>query len=144
MSVKYDAKAAISMVSRIASKLKNSTPALKIIGDIVVQEATENFGRQGYNYGSAWVPLSAYTRMDRARKGFPPNRPILIRTGKLKKGTRVLSVGKSEVIIVNSVKYASTHQYGNSKRHVPVRTILSSSPKSRNAMSVAIINYIFG
>lgn len=46
-------------------------------------QVAQNFNRQGTRR-RRWPKLSGYTRADRQRHGFPPDRPILIRTGALR------------------------------------------------------------
>jgi len=112
---------------------------LRESAQIVVDQATRNFGDQGYTYGKAWAPLKASTVRDRARKGYGA-RPILVRSGTLKGGTRVRSVARSQAVIENPVDYAPYHQFGTKK--MPVRQILGVTEKIRHAISLVFVNYI--
>ena len=108
--------------------------------EIIVQESKDNFDRQGYLYGSTWKPLSPATRKQRASQGFPANRPILIRSGKLMKGVKVKSVNSREAVVHNPVEFATYHQTGTNK--MPQRKVLSSSKKSRTAIGIVFGNYV--
>ena len=108
--------------------------------EIIVQESKDNFDRQGYLYGSTWKPLSPATRKQRASQGYPANRPILVRSGKLRDSVKTKSVSRDTATVVNPTSYAPYHQFGTGK--IPKRTILSSSSKSRAAIGIVFGNYV--
>lgn len=89
--------------------------------------------------GGAWAPLAESTRRDRERKGYNGARPILERTGKLRKGFKV-KVVKEKLSATNTVSYAKYHQFGTSK--MPARKILGFSDKFVEALKMEIIRYI--
>jgi hypothetical protein len=66
----------IALLDRIANLDTSSTA--KIAGAVREGHA-ENFTKQRAGDGAAWAPLAPATQRDRARKGFAPARPILIR-----------------------------------------------------------------
>jgi len=94
-------------------------------------EADLNFRQQGGIYGR-WKPLAASTRKDRKSEGFPPARPILVRTGKLRKGF-VTKSSSNDAEMTNKVPYMKTHQQGDRKRNVPQRQIMGISDKVTKA-----------
>lgn len=56
----------------------------RMISDGIRQRFQENFTRQASGVGN-WAPLRPATVIDRQRKGYAGNRPILVRTGALRK-----------------------------------------------------------
>jgi len=122
---------------RFANNLEFSNTMKEGIG-AVKKEAELNFTQGGRIYGT-WKPLAASTRKDRKRKGFSPNRPILVRTGKLKKGF-VTKSGRKDAEMTNEVKYMATHQQGT--RKVPQRQIMGISDKAAKAIAVLGANEI--
>lgn len=120
--------------------------------EILLDEIQLNFDQQGRQYGDkfgrkAWQPLAEATIDDRERQGYPGRRPILERTGKLRKGFRVASITDTEGKIRNSVPYAEIHQNGavTSKGVViPQRRIVGSTSKSQRAIGLVFANFIAG
>lgn len=68
----------ISILDRVA-RLKGRDTSR--IADTVRGGFADNFAAQRAGDGAAWAPLAPATQRDRARKGFGPTRPILIRRG---------------------------------------------------------------
>ena len=81
---------------------------------LVMDESKRNFDTQGLTYGSAWRPLKESTRKQRESMGFPSARPILIRTGGLKRAYKG-EIKKDEGIIRNESDIAKYHQFGTRK-----------------------------
>lgn len=113
------------LVDGAADRMKNLSPAVAER----VREATqaivrENFETEGAASGHPWPPLKASTVLDRRRKGFPP-RPILVRTGRLKRSATlpgsesVFRSTNDSVTVGTSVSYARFHRTGT--RHLPRR-----------------------
>ena len=113
---------------------------LKESAEIVRDESVRNFKDQGYTYGTAWKPLTSRTRRDRARKGYSPARPILVRRGTLRDGARVTSVTSSQSIVRNPVDYAKYHQFGT--KNMVQRVVLTATDKIKHAISLVFVNYI--
>lgn len=89
--------------------------------------------------GRAWAPLAESTRKQRAAQGYGAARPILQRSGKLRRGFRT-KVKNEELSATNNVSYSPYHQYGTAK--MPQRLILGFSKKFVEATIMEIINYI--
>jgi hypothetical protein len=84
--------------------------------------------------------LAQRTQADRAHNGFPPKRPILVRTGKLRKGFKQQGVSDKEGRIENKVFYAKFHQSGT--RIMPQRKIVGTTRKSEKAIQLTFANFI--
>jgi phage gpG-like protein len=124
----------INGVNRSANK------PLREAAEVVVSESLRNFNDQGFTYNQSWDPLKASTRRQRERLGFNGARPILVRTGKLKRGTRITKVSSSEAVIENKERIAPYHQYGTDR--MVKRQILGVSDKGRVAIAVIISKFI--
>lgn len=62
-------------------RLHNPTPDMQDeVGDAVRQGAYRSFNWQG-SRGGAWLGLARVTQLERVRLGYPPARPILVRSG---------------------------------------------------------------
>jgi phage gpG-like protein len=102
--------------------------------------AFANLGR-ATTRGRPWAQLAPSTQADRRRKGFGAKRPILIRTGRLKRGFQRGSTNE-EGKLENRVPYAAVHQYGNRKKNIPARRIIGTTRKSLEAIGLIFANYI--
>jgi phage gpG-like protein len=101
----------------------------------------QNFNQQGRLYG-LWKPLSAATRNQRAKQGFNPARPILERTGRLKRGFKSYVVNDRLAKVTNDVEYAAYHQNGTGK--MPQRKIVGITGKSNKAIALTFAQFIAG
>jgi phage gpG-like protein len=85
-----------------------------IIGNEVVNFSKENFNRQGF-LGDTFEPWrKRKSRKDRGRA-------ILVKTARLKRGTRVIRANWSAVVVGNDAPYAKAHNDG-STQEVSVRS----------------------
>ena len=91
-----------------------------MVGSILIVQK-EAFATQGGAFGKPWARLAASTVRDKTKKGFG-GKPILERTGTLKKRTTRAKVTPELGEIINATPYAKYHQYGTSK--MPQRKIL--------------------
>lgn len=143
VSIEVD-KNSLAKLKNTFDKIVNGTSyaqkALQESANIVVDESIKNFNSQGYTYGKAWKPLTSATRIDRSRRGYSPARPILVRTGKLKAGARIVSVTRDSAKVQNSVDYAPYHQFGT--RKMAQRKILSVTDKINSAINLVFVNYV--
>lgn len=124
-------------LNKLARSLAFKGP-LKTSVKLLEKEAQQNFDQQGRIYGN-WKPLAQSTRKQRVRQGCGAARPILIRSGKLKKGYRTSATQKVGEI-ENTVHYAKYHQHGT--RKMPRRIILGTSGKSKMAIGLIFANFI--
>ena len=137
-------------------KLGFRDPLKKSI-DLLKGEASRNFDMQGAYYpgggffkpagghattrAKPWKPLANSTKRQRAGLGYGAARPILERTGTLKRGF-VTTSNHKEAEIKNTVKYAGVHQFGSKKRKIPARQILGTTKKSEDAILLIFANFI--
>jgi len=98
-------------IAAFTMRVKNAKKPLQESGEYVVKNVLKNFQSEGY-FGQNWKPLSPFTASQRARLGFGAYHPILERTGKLKKGFKILQLNNFSVKIGNQVSYYRKHQLG--------------------------------
>ena len=118
-------RTATKKIDRIASTVKDLTPAFKKIGDDFRKTEDRVFKGQGY-YGSrpGWKPLTPQYR--NWKNANFPGKPILQMTGKLrnslatKGNNHVERITKNSITIGTSDQKAMWHQKGNS-RGLPAR-----------------------
>ena len=75
--------------------------------------------------------------------GFNPARPILVRTGKLKKSFKTTNMTKRSFISKNVDDKAPYLHYGTS-RGIPARKIIGVSDKSEKALVLLVKKHISG
>jgi len=122
-------------VARLIRRFDNPQPALRAIGELLVEFTKERFARSQDPYGRAWAP-NAETTLRRALDRHPKNRT---KSGDLyARGQRVLAgkkplIGESKslstqihyrvvpgaVEVRSSMVYAALHQFGGSKAKFP-------------------------
>ena len=100
--------------NRIKAKLQRAVSSLpKVIGNDAVNFSLDRFKDQNWIGDSTepWLPRSTNNKKN-------VGKAILIQTGRLRRGTRILSVGENKVVIGNDVPYARIHNYGGKiQRH---------------------------
>jgi hypothetical protein len=73
----------IDLDSTIEARPKWAVGAIHIAGASILA----NFGNEGAAFGRKWQNLTAFTQQKRAERGFPPEHPILVQTGELRRIT---------------------------------------------------------
>ena len=79
---------------------------LPVIGTAAVNDAKENFRRQGFA-GVPWAPRKTDGKKDKGRA-------ILVKTGHLRNSIRIVSIGSASVTIGTDIPYARIHTEGES------------------------------
>lgn len=163
LEITTDAKKVVATLDKLANNTANFSKPLHDISKLLLSEIQENFGRQGALYqgggfvraggafsnsGSAttrsqpWAPLKPSTVSQRVALGFPGTRPILVRTGRLKRGFRIQRILPDELTITNKVPYGVFHQLGTDR--IPQRKVMGFSNKSLKAIEQILKNHIHG
>lgn len=109
-------------MQRKINTLSDYEEPLRESGEWLLKDVDTNFRKQGALFGRGWKPLADSTRRQRARQGYPPARPILERTGRLRRGNKIKKVTKDTLTIGNDVDYFKYHQTGT--RKMPQRKVL--------------------
>jgi len=93
---------------RIKAQLNRAVKSLpKILGNEAVNFSLDRFKDQNWIGDSTepWAPRKTNNKKNIGKA-------ILIQTGRLRRGTRIMSVGENKVVVGNDVPYARIHNYG--------------------------------
>ena len=143
-----------------AASIKDWSKPFKAFGVLLREEQKKNFDQQGAIYqggdfirlpgqrattrSSSWKKLADSTKADRKKKGFGESRPILVRTGKLKRSFTT-KVTPTSFTSENTCDYAGYHQTGSKdNKHPPQRKILGMSKKGVEALGLEMEKHIAG
>lgn len=158
IEVKIDDKEVRDLLSRIAAKTGNLTPAMKIIGEIVVRSVKENF-RQG-GRPEKWKPLSQRTLHGVVgKKGYKKSGELRAGSVRRLKDRKILVASKrlmdsisykeekDKVTIGTNVVYGALHQFGGKagrgkKVNVPERPFLMVQDEDWPAIKEALEDYL--
>ncbi len=83
-----------------------------IAGNEIVNFSLDNFKRQGFlgDTFQPWRPRKVINKWGKIDRN--PNRSILVLTGKLRRGTRIIRANYDGVLVGNNVPYARAHNEG--------------------------------
>lgn len=159
IEVKIDDREVRDLLSRIAAKTGNLTPAMKTIGEIVLRSVKENF-RQG-GRPEKWKPLSQRTLHSVAggKKGYKKSGGLRAGSIRRLKDRKILIASKrlmdsisykeekDKVTIGTDVVYAALHQFGGKagrgkKINVPARPFLMVQEEDWPAIKEALEDYL--
>lgn len=90
------------------------------MGNEAVNFSLDRFKNQNWigDTTEPWAPRATQNKKNAGRA-------ILVQTGRLRRGTRVVSIGENKVVIGNDVPYARIHNYGGKiTRHARSETFL--------------------
>jgi phage virion morphogenesis protein len=104
-TVTLDAERAKATLAALKGKLKNMTPVMKTIGQVVRTSIQKNFELGGRPEG--WIRLSPAT-VAKKRKG---GGRILVDSARLKNSIKV-QASSDKVVVGTSVIYAAIHHFG--------------------------------
>ena len=111
-------------INELKQKLRNPKPYLKKVGEELVDYYKENMESEGQKLlKKQWTSLSPWTIAEKQRLGFG-SKKILERTGKLRKGIKIVRLLNKKVIISNKVEYFAQHQQGDKSKKLPQREII--------------------
>jgi len=140
IDIRIDKSKVEGSFKKLVSQIQNKANGpLKESAQVIVDESVRNFGTQGFTFGEAWKPLKPSTVKRRRSMGLGA-RPILVVSGRLKKGTKIKSVTNKEAIVGNDVPYFPYHQLGT-KRMVR-RQVIKETDKAKKAIILIFSNWI--
>ena len=121
-------------VNRLFARLKHAgrlAPALRDMGEHLLNTTRERFNTQAAPDGAPWAPLKPQT-VRRKKKNADK---ILTEQGELR-GSLSYHVGffSDELLVGSPEKYAATHQFGAPSRNIPARPFLGLSAADRAAI----------
>ncbi len=103
LSVTLDADMAKATLAALKSKMKNMTPVMKTVGQVIRASIQRNFEHGGRPEG--WIRLSPATL--KKRRG----NKILVDTARLKNSIKI-QASSDKVIVGTNVIYAAIHHFG--------------------------------
>lgn len=106
---------------------------------VLEDRCKKNIDNQGYFFGR-FKPLAEETKKQRARLGYNPSRPILVRSGTLRESFAITELGESSGELSNTTDYAIYHQLGGAK--IPERVIMDIDDKMDKYIDQTISNFI--
>ena len=116
-------------VNRLFARLRRAgalAPALRSIGEALLNSTDDRFDAQAAPDGTPWTPLDPRT-VRRKKKNADK---ILTEEGELR-GSLVYQEGPDEVSVGSPTKYAATHQFDDPNRNIPARPFLGLSADDR-------------
>jgi phage virion morphogenesis protein len=118
-------KSIANALNRLLRQSSDLSPALREIGEQVLESTQQRFTEMVSPAGEAWDPLSPNTLAKKKR----PDR-ILTETGTLA-DTLNYQLGANQVMIGSNLDYAATHQFGREADGIPARPFLGLAPFER-------------
>ena len=126
----------------------------RAMGIAVVEEAANNFRRQGYEdeVGAVvpWAPRKQGDTVKSRRKADkgkrvpnPRQRAILVKTGRLRRSIRIVATMATSVTVGSSEPYAEALQDGND-RGMPARPFITVGRSLREKLTKKIVARITG
>lgn len=103
-------------------RIGSPRPAFERIGTVLVGEFKKNFPAEGARLNEPWKELAASTLREKRRLGFG-SQPILVRTGKLRRGFRK-QINNTRLRVSNPVPYFKYHQLGSPQTRLPRRRMI--------------------
>ena len=108
IEVTFDDGEAAGALNLLASRAGDMTPAMRDIGEHLLNNTRERFAEERAPDGTPWAPLSETTKKRKRRHADK----ILTESGALRGHGLVYRAGRSEVEVGSPLVYAGTHQFG--------------------------------
>jgi len=150
------------LIMDATTRLRDLTPLMEEIGQILDESVSTNFRDQRSPYGVDWLSHSPTTRALYARgglfgrtRGGRGSRRVLIRTGLLMNSIRPKHNKNSAHVSVTgqAVKYGYVHQFGNPNNRlpnkktgnpapIPARPFMALSPEGKTQLPDSVMKEI--
>ena len=111
IDVEIDDRAVVRALNGLAARARDMGPAMRAIAGHLEDGVADALENQAAPDGTPWAPLAESTRGQRERAGYPPDKPILERTGDLFASVSSRWTPTQAVATVSQV-YARVHQFG--------------------------------
>lgn len=134
---------AIARVRDARKRARRMETPLQRLRPIVKEEIDANFTQEGRNLrgpGTPWKPLAPSTILTRVQLGFGP-RPILTRTGKLRRQLVVRVVGDTLQVISRRPQAAAMH-FGYPPRRIPARPWMRFSKRATDRVRKGLLEVL--
>jgi phage virion morphogenesis protein len=140
LTVSLDADRAKATLTAVKSKIKNMTPVMKTIGQVIRASIQKNFERGGRPEG--WIKLSPATL--KKRRGSK----ILVDTARLKNSIKI-KASSDRVVVGSNVIYAAIHHFGGmacrgKKVKIPARPFMMVQDEDWKEINSVAADYLLG
>lgn len=130
------------------SDLRGAWPATDaVFSDILAR----HFDSEGAHGGTPWPDLAVSTQYDRRTQGYPPDHPILVRSGMLRDSFvdpeapgSISEHGPFRWARGSTVEGAAAHQTGTKDGRLPKRAIIEMNDADRHRLLRPIRNWVTG
>lgn len=136
LDFKYQDTEVIAKLTQLQKKTSDLTPAMRVIGEILVASTDERFEKEIDPDGNPWTPLSPYTLFLKKQEG--RINKILQRTGLMRSRTNYQAY-PDRVVVRNNDEKAAKHQLGIG---VKQRRFLGISAEDRQEILDTISDYL--
>lgn len=110
----------VRKVEHFGQAVRDWSPVFQAFGPYMLRSISRNFEAEGRP--GRWAPLRPATIRERIREGYGAG-PILVRTGRLKRGFRFEARPRT-FRLFNRVPYYPHHQYGAPRANIPRRQMV--------------------
>lgn len=138
----------LAAIEERANDVSPAYPAVERVFNEITRRTFETEGAS--SAAGAWKPLALSTERDRARKGFSPAHPILVRRGDMKAS---VTGRTSDTIIVSTPTYFAIgsddpkvkyHQSTRPRKKIPRRPLFDPTQDDKHALIRPIRQYVTG
>jgi phage virion morphogenesis protein len=158
LEITLDDRQARDALTRLAARISNLTPVMKVIGETVRSSVLKNFEAGGRPPWIPTKPLSVFLSRKIAGKDVTSRRgqasllkrqqgkATLIDSGRLRKSITV-EAGSQEVAVGSNLVYARIHQLGGKagrgrKVTIPARPYLAVQPEDHTEIGRLLVDYL--
>ena len=136
-NIQIDDRQAVRALAELRRRGGSLEPALRSIGELLLNSTRARFDSQTSPDGAPWAPLKPRTLARKKR-----NRDkILTEEGRLR-GTLAYRVGDGWVEVGSPLIYGATHQHGRGP--IPARPYLGLSPEDAADVREEILDFVRG
>ncbi len=126
ITIDIDDREVLAVLDQLLARLDDPTPALRDIGEALLNSHHRRFEEQVAPDGTPWAPLSpAYQAKKKKNKD-----KILVLDGYLS-GLLTYQVSSDGLELGTNRIYGATHQFGAPQRNIPARPFLGLSEDDR-------------
>lgn len=116
--------AIVTMLNGLIDKPENIEPALREIGEHLIESTQNRMAKQVAPNGEAWEPLSAKTIKQKAKSG--QSNKVLRGFGTLA-DTLNYQINQNQLTFGSNMEYAATHHFGRLSANIPQRELIGLS-----------------
>lgn len=126
VTLEVDDRQVLSVLDRLIERLGDATPALRDIGEALLNSHRRRFEEQTAPDGTPWAPLSPSYQAKKKKNADK----ILVLDGSLS-GLLTYQVSPDGLELGTNRIYGATHQFGDPARNIPARPFLGLSADDR-------------